>query len=227
MNKETISALAGELTPGGPGGQQPPLRFRQGSVVSVQADGTATVTIGGDATQIAGVKVASHVCPLPNASCWMVVDGRDLFVIATIAPAGPAWATMRKSTAQTIGPSSFTALTWGSRTGVASAGVTLGSSGVTIIVPGLYQLTGSAHFDGTGTGARLARLTRNGTAVSQGQLFGSLSSLAARLNVSTIAQCAIGDVLNVEVWHNSSGDVATVVGDGSNMMSVAWLGPAA
>lgn len=69
-----------------PGEQRAALRLRQGKVIAVAADGTATITIGGDTTEISGVAVASHVSAVPGYACWLAVDGRDAFIIATIGP---------------------------------------------------------------------------------------------------------------------------------------------
>ena len=227
MNRDMISALASELTPGGPGGDTPTLRFRQGAIVSVQANGTATVTIGGDTTQLAGVKVASCVCPVPGASCWLAVDGRDLFVIATLAPAGPAWGTMRQSAAQAIGNAAFTAYSWANRTEITVRGVTATNSGLEVLVPGLYSITASPALAANATGQRHSQLTVNGTVVAQGASTPAPSTQIARLNASTIVKLAIGDVVNVTVYQNSGGSLNTDTGPGAGTLTVTWLGPAA
>ncbi len=69
-----------------PGEQRAALRLRQGKIIAVAADGTATITIGGDNTEISGIAVASHVSAVPGFACWLAVDGRDAFIIATIGP---------------------------------------------------------------------------------------------------------------------------------------------
>lgn len=80
---DPVADLARLLAPGEhPAG----VRLRQGKIISVAADGTATITIGGDSTQVSGVAVASHVSVDPGNACWLVVNGRDAFVIATIGP---------------------------------------------------------------------------------------------------------------------------------------------
>ncbi|MDE2100154.1 MAG: hypothetical protein KGL39_23060 [Patescibacteria group bacterium] len=76
----TVAALAAALT-----GKSSGVSLRQGVIISAAADGTATVTISGGTTQFAGVKVASHITPTPGTTCWLAVDGKDAFVIATLA----------------------------------------------------------------------------------------------------------------------------------------------
>lgn len=85
MIEDVLRGLADELSSGGPGGGEVGLRLRQGVAVTVPGDGTATVTIGGDSTLISGVRVASHVPLSAGQTCWILTDGQDLFVVATLA----------------------------------------------------------------------------------------------------------------------------------------------
>jgi hypothetical protein len=62
-----------------------PLRFRQGSIVSVEADQcTLTVTIAGSTVPISGVRYATGVMPVPGLAIWLATDGRDLWAISTL-----------------------------------------------------------------------------------------------------------------------------------------------
>ncbi len=62
-----------------------PLRFRQGSIVSVEADQcTLTVTIAGSTVPVSGVRYATGVMPVPGLAVWLATDGRDLWAIATL-----------------------------------------------------------------------------------------------------------------------------------------------
>lgn len=202
------------------------IRFRQGSIVSVAADDTVTVTIGGSSVQISGIKVASHVCPVPGAACWLVTDGRDWMVMATLAPAGPAYGTMRKSTAQTIATTAFTELNWASRTETAAIGVTLQSNGIKVDVPGLYSVTGTVVFAANSTGMRHARLVKNGNTAYETASAPATNQLH-RLPVFGIVNCAIDDVLNIAAYQNSGAGLATDVGAGSCVLTATWIGPTA
>lgn len=217
-----LHALVAALATAGP---DPAVRLRQGSIVSVASDGTATITIGGSTTQVAGVKVASPCCPVPGASCWVATDGRDLWVLSTLAPTGPAWGTMRKSTTQTIATATWTALSWSSRTETEEHGITLGSAGMTVVVPGVYTISTCAAFAADTAGERYGRLTLNGNGIGQTS-GGDAGSFVARCAGSTIVACAVGDVIGIEVYQNSGGNLATEVGSGWCFLSAAWLGPA-
>lgn len=198
--------------------------LRQGTVVSVQADSTVTVTIGGSSTEVAGVKVAASCCPVPGATCWLATDGLDLFVLATLAPAGIAWGTMRKSTAQTISTATWTALNWTSRTEDVAYGVTLGANGFTVVVPGIYTATGATAFSPDATGHRYARITKNGTAITSAG--GVAPSLTARTLAAATMKCAVGDVINLEAYQSSGADLNTAVDGAGNILAVAWIGAA-
>lgn len=209
-------------------GDPSPVRLRRGNVVSVQADGTCTVTIAGGSAQVSGVKVSASCCPIPNAGCWLATDGRDLFVLSTLAPYGPAYGSMRQSSAQTIGTGSFTAIDWTNRTETTSTGITLGATGITCVVPGLYRVECGITFAANATGNRHMYLTLNGSATFHG--YGTptpTSSDLARMNVSTTMKLAIGDVVNAAVYQSSGGNLATNIGAGHNVLRATWAGPSA
>ena len=62
------------------------LRLRQGSVVSIQLDGTITATIGGSTVSVSGIKCFDSVTPVAGHGIWFITDGVDLIGIGTIAP---------------------------------------------------------------------------------------------------------------------------------------------
>lgn len=202
----------------------PGMRLRQGTIVSTNGS-SCTVTIAGSTTQITGVSYASHVCPIPGATCWLATDGRDWFVLATLAPNGAAWATMRKSTAQTIATAAFTELNWASRTDTAAVGMTLGSAGITVVVPGVYSVTGNIVWSANSAGNRHSQLLKNGVVISQADSCVNLPSQLVRQSASGITQCAAGDVLNIAGYQNSGAGLATDVASGACVISATWIGP--
>lgn len=189
-----------------------PPRFRQGQIQSVAANGTVTVTVRGGTTQLAGVRVASNTCPLPGASCWLVTDGLDWMVWSTLAPAGPAAAFMRQASAQTIPNGTTTAYSWSSRTDLTAVGCTLGSNGITIGVPGLYQVTIAPLLAGF-VPITSVRLLQNG--------------VAAQNSPAAIMRLTIGDVINADLTQYYGTDAATGIGSGANVLRATWLGPIA
>lgn len=205
-----------------------PVRLRQGQIISVQADGTCTVTIGGGTTQVSGVKVSSSCCPLPNAGAWIATDGRDLFVMSTIAPAGPAYGHMRQSSAQSIPNGTWTELSWANRTDVTTSGVTVGSSGFTVVVPGVYQVSACVGFAANATGQRHLQIYKNGAAILQASGGNAASgSDIQRLSGSGNLRLAIGDVINATVFQTSTVSLNTQIGAGYNVLTLTWLGPIA
>lgn len=223
----TISNLAALLAGNNDNGN---LRFRQAVITAVASDGTCTVKIAGSDVEISQVPVAAHVCPIPGATCWIATDGTDLFVHATISPQGPAYATMRRNVAGSVSTSSWTAVSFGTRTETAYHGATVGSTGITIIVPGWYQVSATPAFENTSTtGFRLGRITVNGSSVWDGSMVTPSGSTAAnpRSSITTSLQLAIGDVVAYEVWQNSGSSMPLNVSAGQNVLRAVWQGPVA
>ena len=203
----------------------PQLRLRQGVIQSVNANGTCSVKIGGSAVTITNVKVAAHVCPIPTASCFLATDGRDWFVLATIAPQGPAYGSMRLSVAQSFTTATFTELSWANRTDTASTGTTLGSNGITTLVPGLYSVSATLTFTGNATGQRILRLLKNSTTEYQGIAVSAPGSVICRLQVAGIIKCAINDVINIDGYQSSGANLSTDISGGANRLTATWIGP--
>lgn len=221
MIKDLVAALA-DSAPAAP------FKLRQGTIVSVQGTNTCTVTIGGSATQVANVHYDSSVCPIPNATCWLATDGRDWFVLSTLAPNGPAYASMRQSVAQSIPTASFTALNWTNRTETTATGMTIGNSGFTCIVPGLYTVSVAATFAANATGQRHLIITKNGTNEVQGYSTNApTGSDICRMGIASTFALAIGDTVNATVYQSSGGALNTQIAAGHNILRAVWIGPTA
>jgi hypothetical protein len=65
-------------------GPRQPLRLRQGTVDTVNLDGTVDLTIAGSTTVITGVKYFDGVTPEEGHGIWLLTDGVDLIAIGTI-----------------------------------------------------------------------------------------------------------------------------------------------
>lgn len=201
------------------------VRIRQGVIQSVNADGTANVRIAGSTITTNNIKVASHTCPVPNASCLLATDGRDWFLTATLAPTGPAWGAMRQNAAQTIADITPTAIDWTTRTDTASNGLTIGNTGLTCVVPGLYQISGGITFATNTTGLRFARLLLNGNVAQEGTSTSGAAGTFTRVRADGLLRLAIGDVVNIQVYQSSGVGLATQIAAGSNMLRAVWIGP--
>lgn len=220
MIKDLVAALA-ETAP------ESPFRLRQGVIVSLQANNTATITIGGSTTEIANVHYDSSVCPIPGATCWLATDGRDWFILSTLAPSGPAYASTRQSVAQSIPTGAFTALDWTNRTETTATGMTVGNTGLTCVVPGLYTVTVAASFAANATGQRHLVITKNATNEVQGYSTNGLTGDICRMSIASTFKLAAGDVVNANVYQNSGGALNTTVAAGHTLIRAVWIGPAA
>lgn len=225
MIDEVLRSLAGELTPGGPGGEPSQLRLRQGSIVSVQTDGSATVTIGGDTTPIAGVKVASHVCPIPGASCWLAVDGRDLFVMATLTPSGPAFGRMRIGANVSVAPNTHTVVNFTNRTAVRTNGMTDVNNGLSVQVPGWYQVSGTIVFGGAVGNRRGLRIMVSGSSWFDGTVVQVSPVPSTHIAVSGLVRAVAGEVIQLEAYQESSGAADLIAAPGLNLITAIWVRP--
>lgn len=220
---DLVTDLAKLIAPGAP-----PLgpRLRQGKIIAVANNHTATVTIGGDSTQIAGVAVASHVCPVPGRACWLLVDGRDAFLIALIGSGGVSHGKQRQSAPQTIPNNAFTALDWTSRTDVVENGVTQGNTGLTVKNAGLWLVIASTLFPTNTAGFRQLGITANGsTAGVPGALSASPPNAPHELATTATVPCAVGDVVGAVTYQNSGAALNTVMSSSHGFIIATWLGP--
>lgn len=204
---------------------EPRIRLRQGVVQAVAADGSCTVTIGGGSQQVPGVAVLGSCCPIPGASVWLATDGRDLFVVGAITPTGPAYGAVRQSAAQSVPNTTWTAVDWTTRTDTVAVGVTVGNAGLTCVVPGLYQVTGSVAFAANATGERHARLLVNGSVVLAGTSAPGWATLATLLRADGVVKLAPGDVVNLAGYQASGGALSTAVAVGQSLLRMVWVGP--
>lgn len=218
MIKDLVAALA-DSAPAAP------VRLRQGVIVSVQANSTCTVKIGGSTVSIPNVHYDSSVCPIPNATCWLTTDGRDWWVLSTLAPSGPAFASMRQSVAQSIPTGAFTALDWTNRTETTSIGMTLGNNGFTCVVPGLYTVSVAASFAANSTGQRHLVITHNAVNEVQGYSTNAPTGDICRMSIASTFALAIGDTVNATVYQSSGAAVNTTVGAGHTLLRAVWIGP--
>ncbi len=69
----------------GPAGMRPAIRLRQGTVQTVNEDGTIDVTIGGGSTVVSCVACFDHVSPVAAAGVWLITDGVDMIALGTIS----------------------------------------------------------------------------------------------------------------------------------------------
>jgi hypothetical protein len=205
------------------------VRFRFGTVVSVQNDWTCTVTIAGSASSVAGVRYAAHVTPLPGAACVLASDGSDLFVVAVLAAADRTLAPRAYRSADlTVTDSTDTAVTWAAANSDAW-GCWSGSNAtrLTAKVRGRYQATGWAQFAINGTGVRAVWVVKGGTDVIGRVQVSASSAGPTHLTVQTPGfDLEVGEYVEMFVRQTSGGNLTlTRSGTLTPALTLAYLGP--
>lgn len=204
-------------------GQGPRLRFRQGEITEVESDGRLTVSIGGSAGTVSGVRAFGDVCAGVGAGVWLATDGADLLAIGSTL--GPAYCSVQRPTDQEIPNTDDTTVNF-----TASATIEADTHGMfatgspsqlTVATPGVYLLSGYVRWEIVDGGQRLLRLEVNDSMVAGTRL----TATATIYYQQTAALCvlAAGDVLKMEVRHNAGAAVDLVSGDNAPRLSAAWL----
>ena len=205
-------------------GKSNPLRFRVGTVISVETDRTCTVTIAGDTTLISGVRYMSDIAPDPAAAVWLVTDGRDMFVLGHMASAGRTLATKaNRSTTQTIPDATDTAISFDSASyNDWGAWVVGNAARITVPVTGRYMVIANATFAGNATGFRRIGVELNGAGtIAQVHSHSNAAGTGTSLSVSGVATLSVGDYVRLIVRQNSG--VALDISTGAEL-SLVYLG---
>lgn len=201
-----------------------PLRFRVGTIVSVETDKTCTVTIAGDTTQVSGIRYMSNMAPLPNAAVWLVTDGRDLFILGHMAADNRTLATKAtSSTTQSVADAndayiSFDAASYnayGAWEGVSNP------ARLTAPMSGRYMAVGALAFAGNATGFRRIFIETNGSNVFASARMNAISDNPNEMTVTGIVTLAKGDYIRLGVRQTSGG--ALNVNTGAEL-SLVYLG---
>lgn len=201
-----------------------PLRLRVGTVISVQSDRTCTVTVGGDTTEISGVKYMSDIAPDPQAAIWLVSDGRDLFALGHLAAANRTLATKAsRSTSQSIATATDDFINFDSASyNEWSAWVVGSAARITAPMAGRYMVIGNAAFQGNATGFRRLSIEQNGTTViCSAHSHSNVGGTPTSMSVSTVVTLAVGDYVRLGVRQTSGG--ALDVNSGADL-SLVYLG---
>jgi hypothetical protein len=204
------------------------LRYRFGTVVSIEADRTCTITIGGDTTQISGVRYLAP--PRPNAPCIIAVDGLDLFVVGQLGAAtGTLAPRASRSTNQSIPDATDTAIAFDAVQSDAWQTWILGNqTRMTAPLTGRYMATGSCSFAGNATGFRAIWIDKDGTTdLARVQVTNAGGGQPTWLAVTTHAfDMTQGDYIRLMVRQTSGGALA-VQGNStfSPALSLIYLGP--
>lgn len=208
------------------GGSSSAFRLRQATVTAVSYP-TCSLKLAGDSTVLTGVPYMSHVAPKIDSAVWVAVDGRDMMVIGAIAPLGPPWCNIYRSTDQT-GVASGTA-TSVSFNAAASNPWNMWSSGTDITIPlaGVYVFAGTLAFAADSTGTyREARITIGGTSRAIVRNTGTFAAATPTImNLSLVYACGVGDVVNLVGVANTTGTATFQNTARIPHLGVTYLGP--
>lgn len=204
------------------------LRFRFGTVVSIQTDRTCTVTIGGDTTQVSGVKYMTP--PRPGSPIILATDGLDIFALGHLAAEGGEIAPRaNRSTDQSIANATDTAISFDAVNNDAWGCWSAGNAArLTAPVSGRYMAVGQVAFAANGTGFRRIWIEKNATStVGRSELPTALAGSAMWLNVTAHSFDMVqGDYIRLMVYQNSGGALlANSASTVAPALSLIYLGP--
>ena len=199
-------------------------RFRQGEVVSVQSDYTATVQIAGSDVEIPSVRYMQE--PTPGKGVWLLANGTDLLILGGVAEAGRAFAPRAYRLAdQSINNASATPIIWEGVDSDAFGTYTASAAQLVVGVPGRYVAVGQVDFASNATGQRSASVVVDGVVMGSQRI--AAYGAVAQVNVSslpfTVASSASVSLL---VEQNSSGALNAVASSSTTpSLGVYYLAP--
>lgn len=205
--------------------EAPAWRLRQGEVVSIQSNYTATVRIAGSTENVAGVQYTGYP-PTPGAGVWIWTNGTDLFIAGTLAAAGRSIAPrVYRTSDQAISNASATPITWQADDSDAYGYWSSGTA-INIGVPGRYVATAQVDFASSSVGVRSASIILGGATVIGAERLGAYTGVA-HLNVHSVP-FTVSSTNSVAVWveQNSSASLNVVAsGNVSPGLGIYYLGP--
>lgn len=202
------------------------VRFRQGTVAAVAADGTLSVKIAGSDVTLTGIRALASVCPIIGAGVWLASDGLDLFAIGTMAPTGPAFCSLTRTVDGNLATGQWYDLSFGTSDRDDPYGMwdATAADRVTCIAPGVYHLFGAVTYDNNSTGRRDVRIGVNGAAVTyDGRL--PVTGVNTSCTVSTLYELAAGDYVQLGARQSSGGTLAVIASSGGIRLTACWLRP--
>ena len=102
---------------------------------------------------------------------------------------------------------------------------TTNNSRFTAVVAGKYYVCGGAEFTANATGERRAYILKNGTtAYAEERHTNNGGSWVTTLNVSDIVDLAVGDYVEIFVYHSKGSALTTVAANLHTFGSIAYVG---
>jgi hypothetical protein len=208
----------------------PTLRFRQGKVITVNADRTIDVQIAGDTNTLPSVRYLSNYAPKPDDQVWLLNSGADLLGIGMVAGADRTLApTASRSTNQSIPTATQTKISFDD---VDSDGwncwdLSPNPTRLTAPVTGRYIVTGNVAFEAASAGHRAINILKNNTLELARSDFNPVSNSIDTHSTVTCHAVTLtkGDYVELRAWQNS-GSALNILdsGDHSPRLSLIYLG---
>jgi hypothetical protein len=212
----------------------PNLRFRQGKVITVNANYTIDVQIAGDPSTLPSVKYLSNYAPKPDDQVWLINNGPDLLGIGMIAGADRTLAPVAyRTSALTITKDTNTYVSFQADNSDGYGCWTVGDpTKLTAPVTGRYIATASVLWEGQ-NGGYCAVFIEKGTqeiARTDGTL--STKEHGFHMNVSSVPiTLTKGDYVRMGVHHDHNPDNDLILSSGGvdhtgyfNALSLTYLG---
>jgi len=209
-------------------GTPPRLRFRQGKVTAVAADGTLSVQVAGSAAVLTGIKALASVCPLVGGGVWLATDGLDILAIGTVAPVGPVYCSIRRQSDLSVANTTNTYVDF-----LAGAAVTdthgmfstSASDRLTVQVPGVYLLQFSGTYAVNTSGRRDLAIEVDGVKIAINRTL-AVAGLGTASSVQAVAALAAGSVIQAYTYQTSGGALKlAAVTPSSPVLTATWLRP--
>ena len=206
----------------------PAVKLRQGVIQSVQTS-SVTLTIGGSATAVSGVKYLSSYSPTVGDTVWLATDGRDWLVIGKLGPgSGGGGSIVEALPAGSI-------IEWGGATAPANWLIADGSAVSRTTYASLFAAIGTTF--GAGDGSTTFNLPDMRGRVPVGKNGGTFGTLGATGGAETVALTLAQmpghshAVTITDPGHTHSNTLtnATVASDGhthgsGSLMANIWVG---
>jgi hypothetical protein len=201
-----------------------------GTVVTIGADQTLTVTIAGSTTNITGVRYFSHYPPKVGSQVWLDTDGRDWVAVGAIAGLGGQVPSCRlyRNTAYSISSgATYTTVAWDASV-FDPWGMWPGGTSANIVAPitGTYLVSYNYGYNANATGQRSGYVTSSsGSQNIYSNVEAPPAGSIANVHASGVMQLTKGDVVQLTTRQTSGSLLAMYTGNPySTAITVTYLG---
>ena len=212
----------------------PNLRFRQGKVITVNANYTIDVQIAGDPNTLPSVKYLSNYAPKPDDQVWLINNGPDLLGIGMIAGADRTLAPVAyRTSALTITKDTNTYVSFQADNSDGYGCWTVGDpTKLTAPVTGRYIATASVLWEGQNSGYCAVFIEKGTQEIARTDGTLSTKEHGFHMSVSSVPiTLTKGDYVRMGVHHDHNPDNDLILSSGGvdhtgyfNALSLTYLG---